>query len=58
MDIMDTFYDGDLKDIWDSDLDPVSLYYLRHDDSYNNGIPIIWGFLVILLKTIPFGFRR
>lgn len=24
MDIMDTFYDGDLKDIWDSDLDPVS----------------------------------
>lgn len=21
---MDSFYDGDLKDIWDSDLDPVS----------------------------------
>lgn len=22
---METFYDGDLKDIWDSDLDPVSI---------------------------------
>lgn len=22
---MEGFYDGDLKDIWDSDLDPVSL---------------------------------
>lgn len=21
---MESFYDGDLKDIWDSDLDPVS----------------------------------
>lgn len=30
MDIMDTFYDGDLKDIWDSDLDPVSSYHFRN----------------------------
>lgn len=28
---MDTFYDGDLKDIWDSDLDPVSYEHLFYD---------------------------